>query len=66
MTNYLPVSTQTISYGEIVQTTIALSSQNETSVQAITVYNTTDKTVQVVDIKKNDKPADEPVNPTIS
>lgn len=48
------------------QITLALASLNETSVQAITLYNTTDKTVQVVKIKKTDKPDDEVANPTVS
>ena len=46
------VSTQTSTYGDIVQTVLVLESGSEVPVQAITTYNTTSQKVTVLDIKK--------------
>jgi hypothetical protein len=46
------VSTQTSSYGDIIQKVLILQSASEVPVQAITTYNTTSQKVTVLDIKK--------------
>jgi hypothetical protein len=52
---YTPVSTQSISYGNITQTTITLESEGEVSVQATTFFNSTTNSVQIVSIKNVEK-----------
>lgn len=49
--SYHPVSTETISYGEIKQTTVILKNEEKVTVQATTIYNTTSEKVQVVSVK---------------
>lgn len=46
------VSTQTSTYGDVVQTVLVLQTASEVPIQAITTYNTTSQKVTVLDIKK--------------
>lgn len=51
LVKYQPVSSQTVSYGEITQTILSFTSES-TSIQTVTLYNQTSKSVEVVSINK--------------